>query len=234
APGREFLDSGEQRLGTDRCAEHEVVRQRCSIQLADDVPAGENRLRLAGKDEAVVRQHVVERLDPERISSEEERVRALVPDRNGEHALEAVEEVGPPLAIPVDDDFGVRVVGAELVALGRELLPKRAEVVDLAVEDDVHQAVGRRHRLLPVDQVQNREPVLPEDDPVALPFAPAVGTAVILPQPHPADASLEIRAVTVVGDDAEDAAHLPDPSLATADRNTYARKEFLAGGSNGT
>ena len=72
---------------------------------------------------------------------------APVPDREREHAAEAVEAVDPPLLERVDDHLGVGVVGAEAMAGRLELGAELGVVVDLAVEDEPHRAVLVRHRL---------------------------------------------------------------------------------------
>ena len=66
----------------------------------------------------------------------------------------------------MDDHLRVGVISAELVTLGRQLLPQLAEVVNLAVEDDLNRTVCGRHRLLAVNDVQDREAILRECDTV--------------------------------------------------------------------
>ena len=89
----------------------------------------------------------VERLDAEPIAHEQQPPPWRVPDRECEHAAEAVHAVVAPLFIRVDDGLGVR---ARAVAMpGRfELAADVGVVVDLAVEHDPDGAVFVGQRLL--------------------------------------------------------------------------------------
>ena len=63
------------------------------------------------------------------------------------------------------DDLGI-AARTELVPAPEELLPQLAEVVDLAVEDDGNGPVLVRDRRIAGDQIDDRQPVLP-DHPLA-------------------------------------------------------------------
>src|SRR5262249_13877702 len=78
------------------------------------------------------------------------------------HSIEPLDDVRTPGAVPLDDDLGVRA-GAKRVTEASELSPQLVMVVDLAVEDDGHAAVGRVHRLIRSGrQIQDRETRVPE------------------------------------------------------------------------
>jgi hypothetical protein len=74
---------------------------------------------------------------------------ALVPDRQREHTAQAPHHVARVVGaaqVEGEDDLGV-AAAADVAAGGRELGPQVAEVVDLAVEDQLHAAPGPGHRL---------------------------------------------------------------------------------------
>ena len=92
----------------------------------------------------------------EAVTSEHEPSLARVPDRDGEHAAEAVCEVEPPLLVCVDDRLGI---GArpEAVAEPFELVRQLGVVVDLAVLNHRARSVFVRERLVTVLEVDDRE-----------------------------------------------------------------------------
>ena len=55
----------------------------------------------------------VDRLDPVTIAGDHQLAAALIPDGTREHAVEAAEQLLPPLLPAVDEHFGIRVVGSE-------------------------------------------------------------------------------------------------------------------------
>ena len=71
-------------------------------------------------DEAAGRLGVVERLDPEAIAGQEQLLATLVPDRDREHPVEALDAPRAFLLVEVDDRLGVGV-RAVAVPLGLEL-----------------------------------------------------------------------------------------------------------------
>ena len=61
----------------------------------------------------------------------------------------------------LDNDLGV-ALGSEDMALGLKLGPQGLEVVNLAIEDDAHLAVGRKEWLLAGGQVDDRQAPMPQ------------------------------------------------------------------------
>ena len=106
---------------------------------------------------------VVERLDADPIAREEEAPGAGVPDREREHAAEALDARVSPLLVAVHDDFRVGV-RPEPVPAALELGAQRRKVVDLAVEDDPHRVVFVRQRLLAGGDVDDAQPAVGEAD----------------------------------------------------------------------
>ncbi len=118
----------------------------------------------------------VERADADRIAGDQVALRILVPEREGEDAVELVEEVDAVFAIQGVDHLAVRV-GLELVGLAQALL-QLAMVVDLAVHRQRQAAVGRSQRLRAGRHVDDGEALVHQDGPVigidAAPVRPAM------------------------------------------------------------
>src|SRR5205807_8909878 len=91
-------------------------------------------------------QGVVQGLDAEPVSREHEAPALRIPQGEGEHAAQLVDEVRAVLLVEVDDDLGVAPRG-EPVPLRLEPPLELLEVVDLAVEDDLDGAVLVPERL---------------------------------------------------------------------------------------
>ncbi len=96
----------------------------------------EERLELgAEEDLAVLELRVVKRLDPEPVPREKALAAVPVPERVGEHPVEALDRGLTPLLPGVDHDLGV-AMGAEHVAARAQLVDQAPVVVDLAVVDE--------------------------------------------------------------------------------------------------
>src|SRR5579871_3361161 len=117
---------------------------------------------------------IIERLDAVAIPREHEAPQVSVPERKGEHAVEAAERFDIPLGEGIQQDFGVGA-GTETIALGFERRPQLTKVVDLAVIRKHEPPLSGLHRLLPGRaRVDDREAPMtkPERafDPLALPI----------------------------------------------------------------
>ena len=128
-PGEQLLDALEQRLARERELEREVVGEAVEVGL-DLRQEGQQRLHLGGEVEDAVDDRVVERLDPEAVARDEERLRLLVPEREREHAAQPLEAALAPLAVGAQDHLGV---GARAEAILAEQPAQLDVVVDLAV-----------------------------------------------------------------------------------------------------
>jgi hypothetical protein len=164
SPRRQPLDAVEERLG--------AVLVRAKAQVAVDRPvvdprvveaAGQDRLDLAGEQQGLARAAGVrdagdvERLDAEVVAGQRQPLLVTVPDRQAEHAVEAVEGLGAPLREGLQHDLGVRV-GREGAPQALELGAQVEVVVDLTVVGDAVAPVGGVHRLLAVRDVDDRQP----------------------------------------------------------------------------
>src|SRR2546427_9991826 len=92
------------------------------------------RLDFGSEDEAPPVAVIEQRLLPRAVPRQHETAGALVPHGDGKHAVEILDERRPALFVEMDDDLGVGV-GPETVAPSDQAPARRADVVDLAVED---------------------------------------------------------------------------------------------------
>jgi hypothetical protein len=96
---------------------------------------------------AVVKQGVVKRFDAKAVAGEEKGFAVTVPEREGEHAAEALDAFFTPGFPGMDDDFSV-AAGVEGVAQRLQFRDQFLVVVDFAVEDDADGFVFVIKRLL--------------------------------------------------------------------------------------
>ena len=144
--------------------EGKVLFHRQWIDVPRHGSVRHQRLELGSEQQLPIgQQRVVKRLYPEAVAREKQRLRLLVPQREGEHAAEALHARLAPLLPRVNDDFGV-AARMEPVTGGREFRDQRLIVVDLAVEDDADRAVLVVQRLLARREIDDRESAVPESD----------------------------------------------------------------------
>jgi hypothetical protein len=66
------------------------------------------------------------------------------------------------------------MIGLEPVTVFLEVRPKFGVIIDFAVEDERQLTINRRHWLIPVSQINNREPTMAEENLAAMPKTAAV------------------------------------------------------------
>ena len=86
----------------------EKLIQRGTVQRPRHQAGGEERAHLGRKHDVAVPAKHVERLDPQSIAREPEPLRDAVPDREGEHAAQPLDDRRAPFLVPLEDDLGVR------------------------------------------------------------------------------------------------------------------------------
>src|SRR5207253_549063 len=90
------------------------------------------------------------------VARKKERLAITVPEREGEHAAEALDATLAPRLPGMHDHLGV-ALRAEDVAEGNQFRNERLEVVELAVEYHHHRAVLVVERLLAGREVDDGE-----------------------------------------------------------------------------
>ncbi len=127
-----------------------------------EAAVGKDGFQLGPEQErAVVEQRVEQRLDAEPVAREEQHIPVPVPQREGEHAAEAIDAALAPGLPGMDDDLGIAARMedmAERLQFGNQFLV----VVDLAVEDDADRLVFVVKRLLAGRQIDDRQPPVPQ------------------------------------------------------------------------
>jgi len=85
--------------------------------------------------------------DPEPVAAEEETSILLVPDREGEHSVEAAQAIDPVPPVCREDDLGVGPCD-EPIPFPFKVSPQFEEVVNLSIINDHLPAIGGTHRLM--------------------------------------------------------------------------------------
>jgi hypothetical protein len=155
--GRQLEDAAEERQRVGHVAEAQVGQSCARIDRPIDPRRRQQRLQLRAEHEASGRFGVVERLDPEAVARQEERTARRIPDREGEHAPQALDAALARFLVEVHDHLRVRA-RAEVMAAGRELRGELAVVVDLTVEDDPDRTVLVGQRLISGLEIDDTEP----------------------------------------------------------------------------
>ena len=102
-------------------ADGEYLGQPFGVDLGRKIRMGENRLRLGAEEKKLAHVGIEQRLDAEPVADEEQLLLRLVPDGEGEDAVEPVHAGLAPLDISLQQHLGV-AGRAEAVAAGEQLL----------------------------------------------------------------------------------------------------------------
>ena len=204
--GGKAPDGGEDRARRDDVLVGQELVEGVEVDLARHVRGHEQGLDLGREEQAARRARVVERLLARPVAGRHQRARAGVPQDQGEHAVEALDEAGAPLLVGVQGDLDV--------AAARERVPGRDQlgaqlpvVVDLAVADEVHGAVLGRERLPAPGHVDDGQAAHAEPGPGERHLAVVVGPAVPQRTHHRRELRGGNRPLRIPGGDAGDSAH---------------------------
>jgi hypothetical protein len=132
------------------------VVERDRVELRPDQPRLDQRTDLRGHREPAPAAVPIERLDPEGIARCHEPLPVLVPQGEGEDAVQVREAAGAPFLVRVHDRLGVGA-GGEAVAQRLELASQVEVVVDLAVDHHRAPPVLGEERLVAAREVHDRE-----------------------------------------------------------------------------
>ena len=160
-------------------------RERCRDRVEGEEGLETVEVELAARQRSQLRREgelgavgtVVERLDAEAVTGEDESPAARVPDCDREHSTQPACEVRVPLLVRVHEHLGV-AVGPETMARAFELAAQVLVVVDLTVLHDVARTVLVRDRLVAGLEIDDRETPGGEADTGVDVLTDAVGTAV--------------------------------------------------------
>src|SRR3989442_13150852 len=130
---------------------------------------------------------VVEWLLAGAVTGQDKAFGAVIPERDGEHAVQRLNEVGALVFVEVNDHLTVRL-GLEPVTASNELLAKFLVVVDLAVEDQRNVAGLAGKRLVACLEVNDAQAADGEGQVRRFKFPVAVGATMLETRRHPVDA----------------------------------------------
>jgi len=145
--GRKFGDSFEQRLRCRRHEKSEEIVEGSFMHRALDARIRQKRFDLGSEQKHPVMEGVIKRLHTHPVPREPNLSFFLVPDREGEHTAKARENALAPLLVPLENYFGVGMVGFELKAQLFEFGADLGVIVNLAVKNDPKRLLFVRHRL---------------------------------------------------------------------------------------
>ena len=118
--------------------------------------SAEQGLGFGGEGQALAVLRHVQRLDAEPVAPDQQAAAAGVPQREVEHAVQAMHESVALGLVQMDQDLAVGA-GLEARALGLQLGAQLAVVVDLAIADQPDRVVGIAQRLVAAAQVDDRQ-----------------------------------------------------------------------------
>src|SRR5918999_4016391 len=202
--GGELVDAPEEGARGGDEAAGEVVVEGGAVDLGCRNARLEQGADLGGDRHSGAVAPPVQGLDAEIVAGGDEPLPVLVPEDEGEDAVELADALGAALLVGVDDGLGVGVRGEAVAAL-LESGAKGALVVDLAVDDDGDGAVLGVERLVAPGDVDDGEPGVGERGGAGAPDPLAVGPAVPKRLEHPLGGVLAQGASRV--EERADAAH---------------------------
>jgi hypothetical protein len=187
-PWGKFPCLGVDGVGGGHKAEREIELQRIRGQpTRNQVGLGRSR-ELRGEPGVAPRGAKVQRLDPKRISHENDLSPAHIGDGKGEDSVQTAKEPNSPLLPAVHERFRV-AMGSVNVTAGLELASQFDVVVDLSIEDDPDSSVLVGHRLGAAFEIDDAEPTVPQHDVGRLreflPFTEGRSIACEPPESHP-------------------------------------------------
>jgi hypothetical protein len=174
--GLEFIDVAEGGARRDGRPQRENLVERDRVDFGRNPRHLEQRLYLRGEIERSVPLRVEERSHAHAVAGQHHAPLPLVPQREGEIAVEKRQAVFTHLVIEVQDDFGIAGC-AEAPAPGPQLVAQLDIVEDFAVEGDGQLPGLVRHRLLAIAQPDDGEPRMAEPCAGSYEFALLVGAA---------------------------------------------------------
>src|SRR5256712_9975701 len=149
---------------------------------------------------------VVEWLLAGAVAGQDKAFGAVIPERDGEHPIQRLNEVGAVVFVEVNDHLTVRF-RLELVTAANELLAKFPVVVDLAVEDQRNVAGLVGKRLVACLEVNDAQAADGEGQVRRFKFPVAVGATMLETRRHPVDALAMRHRLERQIDDSANAAH---------------------------
>ncbi len=156
APGSELAHAADDRARTRHVGEHEEGVDRVGIELAQLRLDREQRGQFRGEQQLAVVLVQEQRLLAETVARDQQAAGALIPEGEGEHALQRVHHRLAVLLVEVHQHLGV-AAGRKAVAAAPQVFAQLRVVVDLAVEGGPDRAVLVAQRLVTAVDVHDRK-----------------------------------------------------------------------------
>ena len=174
--GRQAENAVEHRSRRFDVAVGQQSRQLGEVRTEVDARIRSERFGFRREDEAsVVGQGPIQRLFTNPVPHQQQAVAARVVYGEREHTVQGVETLGTERQVLFEDHFGVRG-GPKRRAPRGETGAQVLEIIDLAVEDEVHPAASRHERLgRPLGEVDDLEASVGEDTSVVRKYGHPVG-----------------------------------------------------------
>ena len=190
---RKLGNSLERGARAQRKPEGEDLVERERIELCAHSGHCQQRLDLRSEIKAARVGGVVERPDSHPVARHHQALATLVPDREGEIAVEVRNAIDPLLLVELEENLGVGIGSKVMTALDHRLA--QFDVVeDFAVEGDADVAICTQHRLLAGRDVDDAQPCVAETRVTVEMDAVFVRTAMIQRANHPREHHLVLEA----------------------------------------
>ena len=189
--------------------------QRDGVDAGVDAAACQQRGQGRGEADAGAILGDVQRFDAKPVTAEQHPAAVALDDREGEHALEVIDEAVAPAVVRLEKDLGV-AVGEEPVAVAGQLTAQVLVVVDAAVPADGQAEFRIDHGLSPgLGQIDDFEAAVTQCNPALRPHACRVRTPGRHGLGHGRDRS-HVRCLAVETHLAGGSTHLFDPTASRA------------------
>lgn len=174
---RQFRNALKRGARWDRRPQRENLVKRYGVDLGLDARHLKQGLHLGGKIECATVPGVKERSHPHAVARQQHPPVPLVPDRQGEVAIEARHKIRPVLFIQLENDLGV-AHAVEAPAARFQHLAQLDVVEDLAIIGDANGSIRTLHGLGAIHrQVDDRKAPMPETSTFADMNALRIGAA---------------------------------------------------------
>ena len=133
--GQDLVDILKQAQIPHGLAEGQIARYGVKVGSRDKAGKVGERLNLGSKKERAGDLREIDRLDADPVAGQQELAALLIPDCEGEHAVEVVDTIGTLLFVQMHNGVGIAACAVD-VPPGLEAFSQVGVVIYLAVEDD--------------------------------------------------------------------------------------------------
>src|SRR5207237_9810060 len=154
--GEQLAYSPEHRLWTGDVSEGEILSKCVLVEFRLYTWVGENSLNLGAKNKLFAVVKIIEGLDSQPVTRDEEAARVAIPNCESKHPAQMLNAVAAVLFIQMDNRFSI-ALRAITVAPRLELRAQFAVIIDFAVIDDPQALILVADGLMPSAHIDNAE-----------------------------------------------------------------------------